>query len=202
MKKWGLFGGTFDPIHNGHLHIARAFAKQLGLDCVIFLPAGEPYHKTSQRTAALHRLNMVQAAIADEALFAVSDVDMRDGETYTIDTIEIFRQHVPDVELWFLMGMDSLLNLHTWKNWQKLVRQTHIAVAARENGALQHAPAPLHTWLGEALHSGSLKILDAPEYDISSTQIRQALAAGQDATQWLPEDVLVYIKQHGLYDHL
>lgn len=200
MNNIGLFGGTFDPIHNGHLHIAQAFAEQLQLDSVIFLPAGEPYHKNSTRTAAAHRLAMVETAIAHEPRFAVSDIDIvRDGATYTIDTIQIFRQHFPSAQLWFLMGMDSLMQLHTWKNWQTLVRQTNIAVAARENTALQSAPASLHAWLGDALNNGSLKLLTAPEYDVSSTQIRAAMAAGQSVAQWLPESVASYIRAQGLY---
>ena len=93
MKNIGLFGGTFDPIHNGHLHIARAFADEIGLDLVVFLPAGDPYHKDSTRTPAQERLNMVELAIADEPKFAASDCDIvRDGATYTFDTVQIFRQ--------------------------------------------------------------------------------------------------------------
>ncbi len=116
MKNIGLFGGTFDPIHNGHLHIARAFADEIGLDLVVFLPAGDPYHKDSTRTPAQERLNMVELAIADEPKFAASDCDIvRDGATYTFDTVQIFRQQFPGAQLWWLMGSDSLMQLHTWK---------------------------------------------------------------------------------------
>ena len=117
MKNIGLFGGTFDPIHNGHLHIACAFADEIGLDLVVFLPAGDPYHKDSTRTPAQERLNMVELAIADEPKFAASDCDIvRDGATYTFDTVQIFRQQFPGAQLWWLMGSDSLMQLHTWKN--------------------------------------------------------------------------------------
>ena len=132
MNKLGLFGGSFDPIHNGHLHIARAFADELALDSVIFLPAGDPYHKNATSASAAQRLAMVEAAIESDSRFAASDVDMvRDGATYSVDTVQIFRQHFADAELWWLMGMDSLLQLHTWKNWRTFARLTHIAVAAR-----------------------------------------------------------------------
>ena len=108
--KLALFGGSFDPIHNGHLHMAHAFAQELALDTVLFLPAGDPYHKTGDRVLAAHRLAMVEAAIADEPRFADSDLDIvRKGKTYTIDTIQIIRQHYPSAQLWWLMGMDSLL---------------------------------------------------------------------------------------------
>lgn len=200
MNTIGLFGGTFNPIHNGHLHIARAFADELNLHSVIFLPAGLPYHKNQPTTNAKHRFAMVQAAIEDEPRFAVSDIDMvRDSATYTIDTINIFRQHFPQTQLWWLLGMDSLLQLHTWKNWSKLVQQTNIAVAAREGVLLQNAPAALHAWLGEALEQGSLKILNAAEYPISSSEIRQALSRGENTQAWLPEKVANYIQQHQLY---
>lgn len=196
----GLFGGTFNPIHNGHLHIARAFADELTLDSVIFLPAGAPYHKNQPQTAAHHRLAMIQAAIADESRFAVSDIDMvRDGATYTIDTISIFRQHFPQAQLWWLLGMDSLMQLHTWKNWQTLVRQTNIAVASRQGILLQYASSPLHAWLGEALQQGSLKILTAAEYAISSSQLRQVLSDGQTMQAYLPNAVVDYIQEHRLY---
>lgn len=201
MKKLGLFGGTFDPIHNGHLHIAKIFAQQLNLDCVIFLPAGDPYHKNKPHTTTdvHHRIAMIEAAIANGPLFAVSDVDLRAGKTYTIDTIQIFKQHFTQTQWWFLMGMDSLLQLHTWKNWQSLVKQTNIAVAARQGSILQNAPPALHQWLGEALNNHSLVLLDAPEYPVSSTQIRQALQQKQDTKNWLPEKVTQYIQQHQLY---
>lgn len=117
MKKIGLFGGTFDPVHNGHIHIARAFADELALELVVFLPAGDPYHKDSTQTSARHRFAMTELVMAADARFAVSDCDMvREGATYTFDTVQIFRQQFPGAQLWWLLGMDSLLQLHTWKN--------------------------------------------------------------------------------------
>ncbi|EOF8717004.1 nicotinate (nicotinamide) nucleotide adenylyltransferase, partial [Neisseria gonorrhoeae] len=130
MKKIGLFGGTFDPIHNGHFHIARAFADEIGLDAVVFLPAGGPYHKDAASASAADRLAMVELATAEDARFAVSDCDIvRESATYTFDTVQIFRRQFPSAQLWWLMGSDSLLKLHTWKKWQLLVRETNIAVA-------------------------------------------------------------------------
>ena len=107
MKNIGLFGGTFDPIHNGHLHIARAFADEIGLESVIFLPAGDPYHKEASAGGAdaRARLHMAELAVADEPCFAVSDCDVvREGATYTFDTVQIFRQHFPAAQLWWLMA--------------------------------------------------------------------------------------------------
>ena len=201
MKNLGLFGGTFDPPHNGHLHIARAFADEIGLDAVVFLPAGEPYHKDgAQRTPAKDRLAMTEAAIAADTRFAVSDCDIvRSGATYTFDTVQIFRQQFPSSQLWWLMGSDSLMKLDTWKNWQKLVRQTHIAVAMRQGDNLNKLPQSLHAWFGEALQNGSVKILNAPLIDISSTEIRAQIRNGSLSDGILPPDVAQYIAEHGLY---
>ena len=201
MQKIGLFGGTFDPVHNGHLHIARAFADEIGLDTVVFLPAGDPYHKPDgARTPAALRLEMAEAASEADPRFAVSDCDIvRGGATYTFDTVEIFRQQFPSAELWWLMGSDSLMQLHTWKKWQTLVGQTRIAVAMRQGAALNQTPRELHEWLGGALQSGRVKILNAPLLDISSTEIRQNLQSGRTAEGLLPDAVMQIIRKHRLY---
>ena len=199
MPRIGLFGGTFDPIHNGHLHIARSFADELDLESVILLPAGDPYHKTAPRTAAHHRLAMAEIAAQADSRLAVSDCDIvRQGATYTHDTVQIFRQHFPAAELWLLIGMDSLLQLHTWHRWQNLVRQCRIAAAPRPGSSLAQAPAPLQSWLAEALPQGRLHILQAEPLPISSSQIRQQLAAEHTSPD-IPPAVLDYIRQHQLY---
>ena len=201
MKKIGLFGGTFDPILNGHLHIARAFADELDLDLVIFLPAGDPYHKeTPTNSPARNRLAMVELAIAVEPRFAASNCDIvREGATYTFDTVEIFRQQFPSAELWCLLGMDSLMTLHTWHRWQGLVKNTRIAVAARKGDGIAQAPPSLHEWIGTALQNGRLHLLKAAQFDISSTNIRQVLHQGGDASAWLNKDVVTYICAQRLY---
>ena len=202
MPRIGLFGGTFDPIHNGHLHIARSFADELDLESVILLPAGDPYHKTTPRTAAHHRLAMAEIAAQTDSRLAVSDCDIvRQGATYTHDTVQIFRQHFPAAELWLLIGMDSLLQLHTWHRWQNLVRQCRIAAAPRPGNSLAQAPAPLQTWLAEALPQGRLHILQAEPLPISSSQIRQQLATEHTSPD-IPPEVLSYIQQHQLYCHI
>lgn len=196
----GLFGGSFDPIHNGHLHIARAFADEIGLNQVLFLPAGLPYHKHATASTAKHRLAMVELAIQSDVRFGVSDCDIvRQGQTYTADTIQIFRQHFPQAQLWWLMGMDSLFSLHTWKNWSYITQHCHLAVAPREGKQLQQLPPALHQWAGSALQNGSLRFLNTPLLNISSTQLRQNLKHQQDCRGDLPQTVLDYIKQHALY---
>ncbi|MCP1659992.1 nicotinate-nucleotide adenylyltransferase [Neisseria perflava] len=201
MKNIGLFGGTFDPVHNGHLHIARAFADELGLEMVVFLPAGDPYHKDqATRTAAKDRLAMVELAVADEPRFAVSNCDIvREGATYTFDTVQIFRQQFPGAQLWWLLGSDSLMKLHTWKKWQTLVRQVNIAIAMRWGDSLNQAPRELHAWLGEGLQTGCVKILQAPLMNISSTELRGRLKKGERINDSVPKAVADYIGARGLY---
>ena len=202
MPRIGLLGGTFDPIHNGHLHIARSFADELDLESVILLPAGDPYHKTAPRTAAHHRLAMAEIAAKADSRLAVSDCDIvRQGATYTHDTVQIFRQHFPAAEFWLLIGMDSLLQLHTWHRWQNLVRQCRIAAAPRPDSSLAQAPAPLQSWLAEALPQGRLHILRSEPLPISSSQIRQQLATEHTSPD-IPPEVLSYIQQHQLYCHI
>ena len=131
MQKIGLFGGSFNPLHCGHVAMARAFADELALDSVLFVPAGNPYHKAHADVGREHRWQMVQCVTELDARFAASDVDLvREGKTYTIDTVQIFKQIYPNAQWWWLMGMDSFMTLHTWKHWQALVRQVSIAVAA------------------------------------------------------------------------
>lgn len=202
MKKIGLFGGTFDPIHNGHIHIARAFADEQALDMVVFLPAGNPYHKKEEqtRTDAQHRLAMTELAISDDPRFAASDCDIiREGATYTFDTVQIFRQQFPSAQLWWLLGSDSLLQLHTWKKWQTLVSQTHIAVAAREGDNIAQAPRELHGWIGSALQNGSLHLLQTPMYNISSTEIRRRIRNGEPVSGLIDPRVENYIARNRLY---
>ena len=198
----GLFGGSFDPVHNGHLHIARSFADELALDTVIFLPAGDPYHKGGSRTDARHRLAMAQLAAQADPRFAVSDCDIvRRGATYSSDTAAIFRQNFPAADLWWLLGADSLNTLHTWKNWRQFADTVNIAVARRADGGT--APTPTHAesaaWQRQAEAAGSLKTLSAPLHPASSTDIRRALAGGGDAGALLPPEVAAYIRHHRLY---
>ena len=202
MNNIGLFGGSFNPIHNGHLGIARAFADEIGLDTVLFLPAGMPYHKGGGTIPASARMDMVQAALAEagDARFAASDIDMvRQGATYSADTVQIFRQNFPTAQLWWLMGLDSLMQLASWKNWRTFARLTNIAVAARAGQSLGHAPRELHAWLGQALQDGSLKILSAPLRDVSSSAIRQRVAAGENIADDVPDAVARLIAEWGVY---
>lgn len=203
----GLFGGTFDPIHQGHLSMAKAFADELELQQVVFIPAGEPYHKDQKtRTSAEHRLNMVEAAIAVDERFAASDIDIvRKGATYTVDTLQILRQYFPQDELWWLMGMDSLLQMHTWHRYTDIFKLTNIAVSARNGEKIQQVAPKMHQLLGDALNAprsssvGQLRLLQWQPEDVSSTQIRDAIGHHQAIDAWVGQPVQNYIRTHGLY---
>lgn len=200
VNKIGLFGGTFNPIHNGHIHIAHAFMQQIHLDNLIFIPAGEPYHKKSTEVSALQRLAMVKLATAEFPYFSVSDCDItRQGNTYTFDTIKIFKKKFPHSQLWWLLGSDSLEKLHTWYRWQDLVQYIHIAVAMRAGHSLKNISKQLYTWLHESLDNGRVVILQTPLLDISSTTVRQMAQMQENIDQFVPIQVVNYIKQNNLY---
>ena len=203
-RNLAIFAGAGLSIPAGYVNwqqLLQPIADELDLDLVIFLPAGDPYHKeTPTNSPARNRLAMVELAIADEPRFAASNCDIvREGATYTFDTVEIFRQQFPSAELWCLLGMDSLMTLHTWHRWQGLVKNTRIAVAARKGDGIAQAPPSLHEWIGTALQNGRLHLLKAAQFDISSTNIRQVLHQGGDASAWLNKDVVTYICAQRLY---
>lgn len=205
--KLGLFGGTFDPIHNGHLSMAAAFADELALDQVVFIPAGDPYHKSvATRTPAAKRMAMVEAAISGDVRFSASDIDMvREGATYTVDTLQILRQYYPNAEIWWLMGMDSLLSMHTWHRYQDVFKLANVAVAARNDEKIQQVAPEMRALVAQGLSQatsaskGQLRLLQWQPEDISSTQIRNAVKSGLAIDGWVPKPVRDYISTHGLY---
>ncbi|MBR5940285.1 MAG: nicotinate-nucleotide adenylyltransferase [Neisseriaceae bacterium] len=210
MQIIGLLGGTFDPPHNAHLAMANAFLRLFPDSQVIFLPAGEPYHKNTTQTASQHRLNMCLAAVADNPQFAVSDVDMvRNGATYTYDTVRIFREICPDASLWWIMGEDSLRYVHQWHKANSLLSLVNFAIARRGDESDFPEITQQIIKQGEQaaqnnLATGQMRFLDMPKNAISSTKIRQALADNhlrlpENIAQQIPTAVLDYIRQNGLY---
>ncbi|PIT49851.1 nicotinate-nucleotide adenylyltransferase [Snodgrassella communis] len=209
MKRIGLFGGTFDPPHNGHIHIAQAFADELELESVIFIPAGEPYHKqVVTRTTAAQRLAMVEQMIAVDERFSVSDCDVvRKGPTYTIDTVSLFHQVFAQAQLWWLLGMDSLLQLPNWHRYEALLQGVNLAIAQRGEQRLAALPATLQQWLPEALaknlttpegnDGGRAVLLQASFLPVSSTDIRKQWPMGSH--DCVPASVAEYIDRECLY---
>ena len=209
----GLLGGSFDPPHNAHLAMAESFLRQFPTAEVILLPAGTPYHKPqATQTPAHHRLNMCLAAVANHPALSVSDIDMvRQGNTYTFDTVQIFREILPNTNLWWIMGEDSLRSIHQLKHSQALQNAVNFAVAYRGNGGAfdsvtQQIIEQGQKAVAENTPTGQIRFLDMPCDDISSTQIRQLLQQSsfrqpeKDILQRnIPVSVLQYIEENQLY---
>ncbi len=194
----GVFGGTFDPVHYGHLVAAEEVRYRLRLDKVLFVPAGTPPHKLDQDiTPTRHRLVMLELAIASNPGFAISRVDIdRHGPCYTVDTLALLHQEYgPGAELYFLMGMDSLADILTWKDPERLIRLARIVVVGRPG--FQADVDELDKVLPGAAER--ICIVDTPLMEVSSSDIRQRVREGAPIRYQVPEAVEAYIRAHRLY---
>jgi nicotinate-nucleotide adenylyltransferase len=190
----GVMGGTFDPVHNGHLMGANEAGKAFDLDEVIFVPAGQPWQKNGRRIApAEDRYEMVVIATASNPLFSVSRLEIdRPGDTYTVDTLRALRaERGADAELFFIIGADSLNGLATWHEPAELLTMVHFVGLARNGARLAEGS------LGEAEFS----LLEVPALGISSTLCRDRIASGLPLRYLVPDDVISYISKRGLYRH-
>ncbi|MDE1941584.1 MAG: nicotinate-nucleotide adenylyltransferase [Betaproteobacteria bacterium] len=206
----GILGGTFDPMHAGHLALAQEALRQLHLSCVLLIPAGGPWQRTPQ-APPLDRLEMVRRAVGQMPGLQVDDREVRrKGPTYTIDTLrELRAEWGNDRPLWLILGADAFLRLPTWHRWQELLDLVHLAVFCRPGSSLSADSMPLALRReferrccdpGQAQGSGgAIAICRMPLLEISATQIRNALRAGQFPADLLPPAVLDYIETHQLY---
>ena len=186
MLKLGIFGGSFNPIHNGHLILAEAARDQLGLDRVLFIPAHLPPHKpSSELLPALTRLAMVKLAIRDHGGFITSDIELhRSGPSYTVDTVRLLRAQAPGADLFLIVGAD-MLGVE-WKGWAELKRLCTI-VAAKRPGSRVAKPEKSIAWL------------TMPQVDIASSDIRSRVRAGRSIRYLVPGAVERHIRAHHLY---
>lgn len=199
IKKLGILGGSFDPIHRAHLMLAEEALSQCGLEQVWFMPSGISYHKGREMTPTEHRVAMVQLAIDGNPNFAFSDLDIsREGNTYTADTLRILHERMPDAELYFLVGADSLMNMENWYR-PEVIFEHAVILAARRPGSNDRVLSEKQEELKRRFHA-RIRILDCMYADISSSQIREALASGDSTEEMLPETVFRYIREHGLYE--
>ncbi len=198
----GLYGGSFNPIHNGHLIVARAITEQLDLERVIFLPSATPPHKTQEDLLdPTHRAQMVKWAIKGEPCFEFSDFDLtRTGPSYTIDTVTHYHGLFgANADLHWIVGADSLAELPTWHRASELVDMCRIIAAARagwEQIAWDELRQTLNKAQVERLKAGVLK---TPVIEISSTDVRRRIREGRSIRYLVPDTVRAYIKQHALY---
>ena len=210
----GILGGTFDPIHFGHLRMAEELAGWLTLDQVRFIPAAQPPHRSQPRTAIHHRVEMTRLAIDANPKFMLDTREVeRKGMSYTVETLTSLRHELGAiVPLWLFMGTDAFLGLNTWKDWQQLFTLANIAVAHRPGYRLAQTDA-LGDELREALQhhqvkdaspdqaAGQIILRPVTQLDISATSIRSAIRAGNSPRYLLPEPVMDYIHTHHLYLH-
>jgi nicotinate-nucleotide adenylyltransferase len=205
----GVLGGSFDPVHFGHLRLAVEFLERLNLAAVRFVPVGVPPHRNDSLASADARVEMLRIAIADQPAFEVDARECRrKGPSYTVDTLRDLRQELGDRPLCLLLGMDAFVKLPTWHRWRELLDFAHLCVAQRP-GTPPLSPADVDPDLGHrsvtrhaALHAapaGSVLVATIPMLDISATQIRALIAGDGNPRYLLPKTVLTYIYQYGLY---
>lgn len=200
MKKGGLgiLGGTFDPVHMGHLHMAEAVYERMGLEQVMFIPAYVPPHKVGAYFAsAKDRYAMTELAVSAYPHFTVSDLELRrSGVSYTIDTVRQLSGIYKDKQLYFIIGADSVAQLHTWNNIDELLGLATFVAAGRPG--YEGVKEQVVEKLGQRL-ADKIVLLDTPKYDISSTDIRARIHEGTGLQGLVPQVVEEYIRKHGLY---
>lgn len=186
----GLFGGTFDPPHIGHLLVAEALREQFALDRVLWMVAASPPHKQGQvQTPAADRLALVEAAIADNPHFEASDLELRrDGPSYTVDTLRALHAMYPGARWSLLVGADSLAGFPTWRAPDEIARLADLLVYARQGDEV--VPVPPNV---------TARFCDAGRVDVSSTEVRAWLRAGRSVRYLVPEAVQAVIQARGLY---
>jgi len=194
--KTGLYGGTFDPIHNGHIKVVQAAENFLQLDRIIFIPAGDPPHKAGKQiTEKEHRLSMVQS-VADRVGAQVSDWELlKQEKSYSVETVRHFQAEYPDDEIYFIIGADSFYDLPTWWHYEELLGMCNFVVVSRPD---YEKETLLSKFKGNETPP-RVFFLDDIFVDISSTEIRERVAAGKDISKLVPPEVATYIERHHLY---
>ncbi len=212
MSPIGIFGGTFDPIHYGHLRTAFELLQSLRLSEVRFIPAGDPPHRNAPQAKARDRFDMVEAAVTDQPGFVADDRELlREGPSYTIDTLRALRKEFPRESLGLILGMDAFLGLPAWHRWEEILDYGHIVVAHRP-GWKSPDMGPLGQLLDERgtlrvddLHRsthGRIHVHAVTQLEIASTEIRDLIEAGRDPRFLLPDTVRQVIAQSRCYGEL
>ncbi|MFI2504698.1 nicotinate-nucleotide adenylyltransferase [Streptomyces sp. NPDC018972] len=190
-RRLGVMGGTFDPIHHGHLVAASEVAAQFGLDEVVFVPTGQPWQKSHRAvSAAEDRYLMTVIATAENPQFSVSRIDIdRGGPTYTVDTLRDLRALNPDTDLFFITGADALAQILTWRDSEELFSLAHFIGVTR----------PGHHLTDAGLPEGGVSLVEVPALAISSTDCRARVAKGEPVWYLVPDGVVRYIDKRELY---
>lgn len=198
MQRIGIFGGSFNPIHVGHLIAAQEILDAMKLDKVIFIPAGNPPHKPQSNLASAEdRYNMVKLAIQNNPGFEISSIEMeRRGKTYSFDTLMELKNQCKDVDMHFIIGFDTLKELHTWKNIQGIFDIVSFVVVNRGNEAFE-----IKQLIEDRVstYGGAIEYVPIPDIEISSTDIRHRVNGSRSIKYLVPDAVEKYIKSRGLY---
>lgn len=205
MKLIGINGGTFDPVHYGHLRPALEVMQKLGLEQVRFVPCYQPVHKNNPQVSAKQRSDMIRLAIQNQPQFVLDTIEMDNGgPSYMVETLTLLNQQYPDKGLVLMMGTDAFARFDTWYEWQKILDLANVLVMHRPG-----EPAPQKGSAGEIYRQyfvdkftetcGQIKDMSVTQLDISSTLVRKNLQAGLSAEYLLPPCVMQYINKHGLY---
>lgn len=203
MKKVGIMGGTFDPIHIGHLILGENAYQQLGLDRVVFMPSGNPPHKRDRqgRASDEQRMDMVKLAIASNPHFRFSSMEMNeDGYSYTYLTLEKLNEKHPDTRYYFIIGADSLFDFKGWRNPQRICDACTLVVATRNHTSNEKLDAEIEDV--RQTFGADIVRLDTENIDVSSHQLRDWVAAGKTIKYYAPDEVINYIKSYHVYDGL
>lgn len=193
----GIYGGSFNPVHNGHIHLAETAAKELMLDKLFLVPSKvSPHRSSSEYAPDEDRLEMLRLACEGKKCLEVSDFELKcDRVSYTIYTIEHFREEFPGSELFLLVGSDMLLSFETWYRFEDILQSVRLCCVSRQEGDL-----PLLRKKAEKLRKyGEILISEIAPVEISSTEIRKKIAKNQEITCYLDENVVQYIRSRGLY---
>jgi nicotinate-nucleotide adenylyltransferase len=184
----GLFGGSFDPVHHGHLIVGQVAAEKLGLETVRFLPARQqPFKQGRHRTSAEHRAAMLSLAISENPVLSVERIELdRPAPSYTVHTLEELREREPDSDFVLLLGSDAAAELPAWREAARIPQLARVVVFARPGSKTPALP-------------GIARIIEVPAVDISATEVRQRVARGQPIRYWVPDTVAEYIARHRLY---
>ncbi|MBU0753429.1 MAG: nicotinate-nucleotide adenylyltransferase [Gammaproteobacteria bacterium] len=205
----GILGGTFDPVHSAHLALAKTARRMLGLERILWIPAGQPRHRDTPLAPGTDRLAMVELAIAGHSAFEIDASEvLSETPSYTVPTLERLRTRFGTARpLLLLLGADAFLGLPTWHRWRELFGLAHLAVATRPGFALDTAAmaAELAAEFDSRHHdtitgpAGTITTFSLVAGTVSATETRAMLAAGQDPGDWLPPGILDYIRTHHLY---
>lgn len=198
IKRVALYGGSFNPIHNGHVELLTLFTAELALDRCLLMPTATPPHKDAEGlVSAEHRYAMCKLAVRNMPKVQVSDIEIkRQGKSYTIDTLKAVHALYPKATLYLLMGADMFLSLHTWKNYRQILQQAVVCTIPRNADDIEKLLAYEILLQNQG---GKTYVINRQVTQVSSTQVRNAVKNGQDISPLVPKDVVNYIEENKLY---